>query len=254
MALANQKQPPLAPSGGGNAPQVPAVSEQPPRTGPTPPAVPSDQPQTIQHPPQPSKLGKFMAEGQDAKMIAKLHERVTGICTSQELIEYMAVQQRPAVNLSPDAVVVTNRRVIIFRQKMLGRMDMVDLPWINCHDVRIKEGVIGASLFVTGRNGHSESVEWLPKDQARKVYRIAQEMEEQMVEHRRERSMEESRAGATNIVVNSATPQAAPEPSAPTNTPGDPMAKLSQLKQLHEAGMITDEEFAAKKAAILEQL
>ena len=51
---------------------------------------------------------------------------------------------------------------------------------------------------------------------------------------------------------------AAPEPQAyeppappPPPAPVDPTAELTQLAQLHSQGILTDEEFAAKKALIL---
>jgi Short C-terminal domain len=44
-------------------------------------------------------------------------------------------------------------------------------------------------------------------------------------------------------------PQAAPAAAAPAGDDG--MAEIQQLAQLHEQGILTDEEFAAKKAQIL---
>ncbi len=43
--------------------------------------------------------------------------------------------------------------------------------------------------------------------------------------------------------------QAPPPAAAPAG--GDPMEKLKELGQLHESGVLTDEEFAAAKAKIL---
>ena len=45
-------------------------------------------------------------------------------------------------------------------------------------------------------------------------------------------------------------PAAAPAPPAPGTTPDD-IARLQQLGQLHEQGVLTDEEFARQKALIL---
>jgi hypothetical protein len=45
--------------------------------------------------------------------------------------------------------------------------------------------------------------------------------------------------------------QMAAEPPPPAAAPEDPMAKLKELGQLHESGVLTDEEFAAAKAKIL---
>ena len=46
--------------------------------------------------------------------------------------------------------------------------------------------------------------------------------------------------------------QQAPPPPPPAAAPEeDPMEKLKQLGQLHESGVLTDEEFSAAKAKIL---
>ena len=46
--------------------------------------------------------------------------------------------------------------------------------------------------------------------------------------------------------------QAAPAAAqAPAAAPDDPMAKLKELGQLHESGVLTDDEFAAAKAKLL---
>ncbi len=44
-------------------------------------------------------------------------------------------------------------------------------------------------------------------------------------------------------------PPAPPPPAEPTEP--DPMAQVSELAKLHEAGALTDEEFAAAKAKAL---
>lgn len=49
---------------------------------------------------------------------------------------------------------------------------------------------------------------------------------------------------------------AAPPPPPPPPPPADPdpLALLTELGRLHEAGTLTDEEFAAQKARILAQV
>jgi predicted RNA-binding Zn-ribbon protein involved in translation (DUF1610 family) len=231
-------------------PPVPAVR----------PAQPVVQTQIIQQvqapielpsiPEEPSELSRFMSEGQNASMIAKLLDRVKQICTSTEEIMYMAVQQKPIANLSPDAIVLTSRRAIIFRQKMLGTMEFVDVPWSQVGNVHVKENMIGATVSITGSNGHSETVDYLPKEQARKVYRHGQEMEEKMVEWRRNRKMEEDRNAADQVIVNTAVanqPQSAPAAD-------DPVQRLGKLKTMLDAGLIDQSEYDAAKARILSSI
>lgn len=233
----------------------------------SPPLVPATTPkpviqtQIVQQAPAPvelpavadepvSEMSRFMAEGQNPAMVAKLLDRVKQICTSTEEIMYMAVQQKPIANLSPDAIVLTTRRAIIFRQNMLGTMDFVDVAWSNVADVHVKESLLGATISIRGFNGHTETVDYLPKDQARKVYRHGQEMEEKMVEWRRQRKMEEDRNAADQVIVNTAVA------AQPQSTPAaeDPVQRLAKLKAMLDAGLIDQSEYDAAKARILSSI
>lgn len=193
---------------------------------------------------------RFMADGQDPTMIQKLLNRVQEICTSSEEPLYMAVQQRPVANFAPDAVVLTNRRAIIFRQKILGRLEFVDCTWLQISGIHMKENVIGATVSVQGRSGHVEVVDYLPKVQARRVYRIGQEMEEEMIEQRRQRKMEEERNAANQVTINTAVAT----PASPSTGPNDLVSRLAQLKQMFEAGLISEAEFTAKKTDIINSI
>lgn len=199
---------------------------------------------------QPSELSRFMADGQNPAAIFKLSERVKQICTSAEEVLYMAVQQKPIANLAPDAIVLTSRRAIIFRQKILGTMEFTDVLWQNVSNIHVKENLIGAVISITAMNGHSESVDYLPKDQASKVYRYGQEMEEKMIEWRRQRKMEEERNAADQVVVNTAVANPAVIPAEAD----DPVQRLAKLKAMRDAGLIDQSEFDAAKARILSSI
>jgi len=197
-----------------------------------------------------SGIERFMADGQDPIMVIKLLERVQGICTKGEDVLYMAVQQKPVVNFSPDAIVLSNRRAIIFRQKILGRLEFIDVQWLYVANVHMKENILGATVSIQGTNHYMQAVSHLPKPQARMVYRIAQDMEEQMIEARRQRSMEETRAGAMSVTVNNATPT--PAPAAASSD--DPLRSLQALYGMHQAGLISEQEFEAKKKDIMDRM
>ena len=94
--------------------------------------------------------------------------------------------------------------------------------------------------------GHRLVVDYLPKKQAREIYRFAQEKEELALEEGRQRHLEEKRAGAggTTVAVNNA-----PLPTAAALS--DPVAKLTQLKQMLDASLITQADYDATKANIL---
>ncbi len=200
-----------------------------------------------------NSLANFAAEGQDVSMVTKLLERVSQLCMSSEKPLYMAIQQRPIANFSPDAVVLTSHRFIVVQQKILGRMTFADYPWREVRDVHVQENVMSATISFISVNGLRHSVDWLPKEQARKVYRIAQEQEEAMHRARREMMLEEKRAGTsqTNVTTNvvAATPTSTSQPAE-----SDPVAKLQQLKRMLDAELISQAEYDSKKAELLSRM
>jgi len=199
-------------------------------------------------------LEQFLNEQQDPEVVEKVHARVSEILTRGEEIRYIAVQKKPALNLTPDCVVLTSKRFILYRPKLLGRVDFEDYIWRDLRDARLKEGFLGATLSMQTVSGKKLFMDYLPKAQARKLYSLAQEMEEDVREERRRREMEEKRAAAGGIYLQDTqlSPQQAPQPAAPAQP--TPMEKLQQLKQMLEAGLITQEQYDTKSQEILAQM
>lgn len=174
-----------------------------------------------------------------------IKEKVAGILTADEAIETIAVQLGIA-GIRPDAVVLTNKRFILYHPGLLG-VSFEDYLWRDLADVRISEGLLGATLSFTAR-GKKQQVDKLDKGEARAVYRIAQMREQEAAEIRRQRQMQEDQARAGHFVIGGAP--AAPA-AASTATADDPMAKLTKLKNMLDAGLITQDEYDKKKADIL---
>lgn len=192
------------------------------------------------------------AQKQDPSIVEKVVERVEKILTASEELRYIAIQQRPLINWAPDCIVVTNRRVILYQPKMLGRVDMQDYVWRKIQNVKLKENMIGATLiFSTVENNQLITLDYLPKEQARELYRIAQEQEEAVQEERRLRRMEEDRARSGGVQIMQ---QIGTTPSHAGTAPVDPVQKLQQLKQLLEAGLLTESEYESKRAEIIRLL
>lgn len=185
--------------------------------------------------------------------INKIRSRVSEILTSEERIEYVAVQKRLVVNRTPDAVVLTNRRFIIYRPKLFGRVEFEDYVWRDLSDARLDEGVVGATLKFVATNGRRPTVGYLTKTEARRLYAFAQEREEKVREERRMRELEEKRAAAGGIVMHG--------PSSPNNASSqdgapvvDPVERLKKLKEMLDAGLLSPGEFEAKRAEIIAKM
>lgn len=204
-------------------------------------------------------LKKFLNEEQDPKSVEKLLEKINSLLTSQEFVEYIAVQKKPALNLSPDCIALTNRRIIFCRPKTFGfSMDFQDYNWVDVADCHIKEGILGSTFTMRTTRNFNNMMDYLPKAQARKLYQYAQEIEEQMRGVRREKDLEARRASAGGVTVNNATPiitQPVTYPQQPQMIETeDPFAVLQKFKGLMENGIISPEEFENKKNEILSRV
>jgi len=206
-------------------------------------------------------LKNFLNEEQDPKAVEKLLERINSLLTSQEFVEYIAVQKKPALNLSPDCIALTNRRIIFCRPKNFGlSMDFQDYSWVDVADCHIKEGIMGSTFMMRTTKNLTNMMDYLPKTQARKLYQYAQEIEEQMRGVRREKELETRRASAGGVTVNNTTPIIAqPQQFHQQQKPllienEDPFALLQKLKGLVENGIISPEEFEEKKNEILSRV
>jgi uncharacterized protein YoaH (UPF0181 family) len=214
-------------------------------------------------------LKKLLNEEQDPAAVEKITSKLSGIIMSGESIEYIAVQKKPAVNISPDAVALTNKRVIFCRPKNLGfSFDFADYVWKDVIDCKLKEELLGAIFTINTTKG-SDSLDYLPKAQARRLYALAQEQEEIQREARRINELEEKRATSGSINVTSAiSEQQQPTPSVTesANTisetqniveekKGDDITTaLTKLKTLFDAHLISRDEYESKKADILSRM
>jgi hypothetical protein len=194
-------------------------------------------------------LSRLLGDEQSASTVSKIVNKVKGLLTNGEDVLYVAIQKKPIMTISPDSILLTNRRFMIVRPKFLS-MTFSDYQWREVSDVHLSEQFLTSTISCRVTNGEAISIDSIPKKQAKRIYSISQEMEEKMFEHRRQLNIEEKRAGAGGVVINSPlhSPQSNPEFS------DDPVAVLGKLKQLLEAGLIEQSEFDSKKQEVLSKM
>lgn len=96
-----------------------------------------------------TSVSAYCVDGQDPSVVEKMIHRVREICTNDEEILYVAMQAKPIANFSPDCVVISNKRFIIFRPKMLGRVTFYDCLWKESKDVHLKENILGLRFLLS---------------------------------------------------------------------------------------------------------
>lgn len=190
----------------------------------------------------------------------KALEHLNSVLVSGETLEAWAIQRRLfALSNRRILIAATSGRFIQIKRGLLGGYDMTDFRWQDLGDARIKVGIFGADIFMKiygstdlAISKDSNQILVLPgfrKDQAEKIYRLAQAQDQSWREKRRIRELEELRAksGGVTIGTNTGSQQQ-------VNASEDAASKLEQAKQMLEKKLITDSEYESIKARIISGL
>lgn len=228
-------------------------------------------------------LKKILNEDQDPKAIEKITSKLSNLLMSNEEIGYIAVQKKPAVTILPDSIVVTNKRIILCKPKNLGlSMEFVDYDWDDIAASFVKEGILGADFTFTTKSELTHTVDYLPKNQARKLYTyakeqldllknpvvntttsnpvIAEEIAFEEVAEVEEMETEEVTNFAEIVPVSTYTSFEEPKVEAPTTSSERKLSELSQdelfeklqnYKKLLDNGLIMQGEYDNYKKEIL---
>lgn len=213
-------------------------------------------------------IDRFLSDEQDPKAVEKVLGKLNDMLTTNEELIYLAVQKRPAVNLLPDCIVVSNKRIFYCEPANFGiTMNFKDISWKSIKEISFKEEIFGSKFICVPQHGENIITEYIPKVQARKLYQAAYEQLEAFKEQQRQAELDEKRAQqpapaapiapladlpvqenipAEEPVEVYAAPVVAEEPEDETTL------KLRKLKTLYDKQLITQAEYEAKKADILD--
>ena len=189
--------------------------------------------------------------------LTKALEHLNSVLVAGEAIEAWAIQRRLfALTSRRILIAATSGRFIKIKRGLFGGFDMTDFRWQDLGDAKIKVGIFGADIFMKifgsadlAISKDSNQILILPgfrKDQAEKIYRLAQAQDQSWREKRRIRELEELRAksGGVTIGSNIGSQQTA-------NTSEDAASKLQQAKDMLEKKLITESEYESIKARII---
>ncbi|WP_256001969.1 MULTISPECIES: PH domain-containing protein [Pedobacter] len=211
-------------------------------------------------------IDRFLGEEQDPKAVEKVLGKLVDMLFAGEELLYMAVQKKPAVNILPDCIAVSNKRIFYCEPANFGiTMNFKDISWKSIKEVSFKEEIFGAKFICVPLQGENIVTDYIPKVQARKLYQITSAQLENYKQEQRELELEEKRSSASQVTLNTLandkptfekpyveTP-VAPAPQ-PVEQEDETTLKLRKLKTLYDKQLITQDEYEAKKADILASL
>ncbi|ALL01842.1 hypothetical protein Pyrde_1799 [Pyrodictium delaneyi] len=195
-----------------------------------------------------------MTEG--VKLPKKLLENLD---PGEEVVK--AVRKRPALE-KPKWLVVTDRRIIIFDEKILGRYEMTAIPYEKLKQVYLRSGVWRSEFKIETEEGETIELPWMDKEAAREAMLAIKEalqrisVEPPTIVRRKHLASEEwilnkPKEQITRSIVARQSPA---QPVAQQAAREDPLDKLEKLKKLLDEGAITQEEYEALRKKILEEI
>lgn len=235
-------------------------------------------------------IKNFLNEEQDPKAVEKITSKLNDLLMRNEEIGYIGVQKKPAINVFPDSIVLTNKRIIMCKPKNLGlSMEFIDYPWNVISATFVKENILGSEFSFTTNTDITVTIDYIPKIQARKINTFAKEQLELLKENSQQaqsftaqaaepfassnesadKQIEEVEEVETEEVNDFAEIMPAPSAivetpvaEAPANKEGDLSTlskdqlfeKLQNYKKLLDNGLILQGEYDALKNEIIKYL
>ena len=209
----------------------------------------------------PAELTK---EVQGEPRLLQALEQITSLLVPGETIEAWAVQRRfLALTHRRALVAATTGRLIDMKRGLFGGFEPRSVRWQDLKEARIAVGVLGASLTVSFFGGpdlamagqeDSRTISGLRKTQAEAVYRVCQAQDQAWREKRRVRELEEMRARSGGIQLGTSGAATGVASSPTGGGADDTVTRLERAKAMLDKGLISDAEFEAIKARIVNTL
>lgn len=179
----------------------------------------------------------------------ELPEKLQKVLTSKEIVLAAATQHWSHALFYPAVVVLTDRRLLICKPGMFGRMDFTDYAWREGMKVHAQAGMLTTMLTVSANcrevDGKCQAITaqvyGLEKELALRLYTKAQQLEEQWREILRAEELKRmlAQSGAATIYAN-------------PMTPFNPLSsRLDALKALVDQGVIGQAQFDTIKAEVI---
>ena len=145
---------------------------------------------------------------------------------------------------------ITNSRIIILSRGLFGGFTMKDFQWKDLLDITLSENILpsycGSKLSFKGRKG-THNINGVNSYIASEIYKKGQSEEQAWEEKNRIRKIEETRAAAGGVVLNTGNGNQGDHKKGASSM----VEEINKAKKLLDDGTISDSEFNEIKSKIL---
>ncbi len=171
----------------------------------------------------------FVKDGQDTKVVEKIHIKILDMLGPAEQVQYIAVQKKPAVTLLPDSITISNKRIFLCEFTKFGLATNFEIfPWEDIKDIAFKEEIFGSKVTVIPFTGENLTVDYIPKVQARKLYQLIKVVLEEVNKPRGTKTQNEKTKIETEVIV---AKNAVPNPGISSSVIQPTISKTQQKEE-----------------------
>ncbi len=167
-----------------------------------------------------------------------------------------AVKKKMGVE-KPKWLIVTDRRIIYFDEKMFGRYDMKAVPYEKLEEVYVKIGKMYAEFIIRKEDGEEIKLDRMDKSKSKDAIEAIKEainriaVEPIGIERKKHLTSQEMWIHKPKEVISRSVRV---EPRSVQIEKEDPLEKLKKLKELYDMGVISQDEYEEKRKKLLEQI
>ncbi|WP_456395518.1 PH domain-containing protein [Thermococcus sp.] len=168
-----------------------------------------------------------------------------------------AIKKKMGVE-KPKWLIVTDRRIIYFDEKMFGRYDMKAVPYEKLEEVYVKIGKMYAEFIIRKEDGEEIKLERMDKSKSRDAIEAIKEainriaVEPVGIERKKHLTSQEMWIHKPKEVVSRSIRMEARRIASRKEE--DPLEKLKKLKELYDMGVLSQEEYEEKRKKLLERI
>jgi len=179
------------------------------------------------------------------------------LAAGEEVLHAIRAKKALSMDLTPPTLAVTDKRVMVIDHKVLGRYDLQDIPYSKLETVRYERGVAGAKFSLYPEDGEAIEIAWLGKQEAQKAIETIRDALDAIAVEPVSIQRKKKMLGVEEWVLHKPEELVSrrAEAGKPVKKGGpDPAERIRQLKELLDAGAISQEEYEAKKEELLDEL
>ena len=180
------------------------------------------------------------------------------LAADEEVLHAIRASRTLSMDLTPNTLAVTDQRVILVDHKVLGRYELMDIPYSKLETVRFEQGIAASHFTLKPEDGEPIEVTWLSKQGARKAIETIRDALDRIAVEPVSIQRTKKMLGREEWVLHKPEElvyrRAASGGKEEQASESDALARLSDLKKLLDAGAISQDEYDRKKEELLDKV